>query len=290
MKIIKILSVGILTLTFAVVKAQTDTNALLWEISGNGLEQPSYIFGILKFIPADKYYFPANAEAALKKCQVVATETGLDHHSMHEMNKAAHLEHHQSIDEFIGEDYYEKLKSIFTDKLNVSDFKFNMVYKKFKPVMLSTTMTRLAQGENIKFYELELTSKAHSMGLVSVALENIEKEISMLEKMTIESQTNALKHTLDNYDKQISDYQKLVDFYKEGNLHQSLEYALHPIENDENFVKYFVNERNSSWIPKIESYSKQAPTFYILGVTHLADEHGVIAQLRGKGYTVKPVQ
>ncbi|MEQ8475186.1 TraB/GumN family protein [Fulvivirga sp.] len=290
MKIAKILTTAALLLSALTIKAQTDTNALLWEISGNGLEEPSYLFGILKFIPADKYYFPENAEAALKKCKVVATETGLDHHSRHEMNKAAHLEHHQSIDEFIGEDYYKSLKSIFTTKLNVSDFKFNMVYSKFKPVMLSTTMTRLALGENIKFYELELTSKAHSMGLVTVSLESIEKEITMLEKMTLESQTNALKHSIDNFDEQVADYKKLVDFYKDGNLHQSLEYTLHPIENDEKFVKHFINERNAAWIPKIESYSKQAPTFYLLGVSHLADEHGVIAKLRNQGYTVKAVQ
>lgn len=290
MKLAKVLTALTFILSAQTIKAQTDTNALLWEISGNGLEQPSYIFGILKFIPADKYYFPANAEDALKKCQVIATETGLDHHSMHEMNKAAHLEHHQSIDEFIGDEYYAKLKSIFSNRLDVPEFKFNMVYKKFKPVMLSTTMTRLALGDNIKFYELELTSRANSMGLLTVSLENIEKEIAMLEKMSFEAQTNALKHTLDNFDKQIEDYKKLVDFYKDGNLHKSLEYTMHPIENNENFLKYFVNERNSTWIPKIESYSKQAPTFYLLGVSHLADEHGVIAQLRSKGYTVKAVQ
>ena len=290
MKITKILTASALILASLIAKAQTDTNALLWEVSGNGLEQPSYIFGILKFIPADKYYFPASAEEALKKCKIVATETGLDHHSRHEMNKAAHLEHHQSIDEFIGEDYYNNLKSIFTTKLNIPEFKFNMVYKKFKPVMLSTTMTRLALGENIKFYELELTSKAHSMGLVTVSLENIEKEIAMLEKMSLESQINSLKHTIDNFDQQVADYNKLVDYYKEGNLHQSLEYTLHPIENDANFVEYFINKRNTAWIPKMESYSNEAPTFYLLGVSHLADEHGVIAQLRDKGYTVKAVQ
>lgn len=290
MKFAKILTAAALILSFTNTKAQTDTNALLWEVTGNGLEQPSYIFGILKFIPADKYYFPANAEAALNKCKIVATETGLDHHSRHEMNKAAHLEHHQSIDEFIGEDYFSKLKSIFTDKLNVPAFKFNTVYSKFKPVMLSATMTRLALGQNIKFYELELTSKANDMGMVTVSLENIETEIAMLEKMTFESQTNALKHTIDNFDEQVADYNKLVDYYKNGNLHQSLEFTLHPIENDENFVKYFINERNAAWIPKIESYSKQAPTFYLLGVSHLADENGVIAKLRNKGYTVKAVQ
>ncbi|MEQ8576282.1 MAG: TraB/GumN family protein, partial [Fulvivirga sp.] len=131
---------------------------------------------------------------------------------------------------------------------------------------------------------------AHSMGLVTVSLESIEKEITMLEKMTLESQTNALKHSIDNFDEQVADYKKLVDFYKDGNLHQSLEYTLHPIENDEKFVEHFINERNAAWIPKIESYSKQAPTFYLLGVSHLADEHGVIAKLRNQGYTVKAVQ
>ncbi|QSE96583.1 TraB/GumN family protein [Fulvivirga lutea] len=270
--------------------AQKEANSLLWEVSGNGLDKPSYIFGILKFIPADDYYWPKKADDAFKSSQILSTETQLDHHARHELNKAAHLEGGNSLEDYLTEAEMEKLSGIFSDRFGISDFKFNVVYKKFKPIMLSTTMTRLSYGENVKYYELELINQANTLGITTQALEKVEKEVEALEKIKLDDQLKSLKHTLENFDAQLKDYEELVSFYKKGDLHKTLEYTMHPLENHEDYETHFIFGRNRSWIPKIEEYMKSGQTFFALGASHLSEEAGVLNLLRKKGYTVEPVQ
>lgn len=280
----------LILMSFSYAEAQITENALLWEVSGNDLKEPSYLFGILKFIPGDDYYFPDYVNEKFKTSKILATETQLDHHARHELNKAAHLEHHESIDDYIDAEHYDKLKGIFHDQLNISDLKFNLVYKKFKPIMLSTTMTRLAVGENIKYYELELIRMANESSKVIVGLETVESEVKALEQIKLDDQLMALNKTINDFDEQLVDYGKLVEFYKQGNLHKALEYSMHPAEIHDDYEEHFVFARNVNWIPKMQNYMKEGSTFFAVGVSHLSEDNGLLHLLQQKGYTVRPVK
>ncbi len=265
-------------------------NALLWEISGNDLEKPSYVFAILKFIPGEDYIFHSNAEKAFNACGILATETHLDHHAKHELNKAAHLPHGKTLENYMSKEYYQKLEELFTGKLGVTKMKFDLVYRKFKPIMLSTTITRLALNHPMKYYEPELLIMANDKNMVSMGLETVEREVEALETFAIEDQIKALEHTLDNMEAQKNDYNEVVKAYKEGNLHKVLEYTLHPVENNEDFRKNFIVARNEEWIPKMVEYMHMAPTFFAVGASHVADESGILHLLEEEGYTIKPLK
>ncbi|MTI21867.1 TraB/GumN family protein [Fulvivirga sp. RKSG066] len=284
MSLLLLLSSGFL------VNAQShNENALLWKVTGNGLQQPSYIFGILKFIPTEDYILPNSVIDKMSDCEILSTETLLDHHAKHELNKAAHLDHHQSIDEFLTESEYKKLQDIFHDRLGVSHLKFDLVYKKFKPIMLSTTMTRLAMGD-VHFYELDLIQKAHQKDMLILGLETVEREVKALESFKMDDQVSALKHTIENFDQQIADYKTLIEAYKSGDLHKTLEYFMHPVEENEDFRKHFVIQRNKEWLPKMTDYMKKAPTFFAVGTSHLPDDDGLIHLLQEEGYNVEPIK
>src|SRR5882762_8779264 len=66
-------------------------NSILWEISGNGLEGPSYLMGTLKFIGAKEFYLPKEATEAMKNCVIFAIEDQVDHQAQLELNKAVHF-------------------------------------------------------------------------------------------------------------------------------------------------------------------------------------------------------
>jgi len=286
----KLFALILLLSSFLTVNAQVhEENALLWKVSGNGLEKPSYIFGIVKFIPTEDYFLPQTVLDRLKACEILSTETLLDHHAKHELNKAAHLDHHESLEKYLSKEEFSNLEKIFHDRLNISHLKFNLLYKKFKPIMLSTTMTRLAIGD-VHYYELDLINQANEMDMLTLGLETVEREVEALERFPLDAQVSALKHTIENFDKQISDYKTLVEAYKEGNLHKTLEYFMHPVEDNEDFRKYFIVERNKEWVPKMEGYMKQAPTFFAIGTSHLADDEGLIHLLVEQGYTLEPIK
>ncbi|MEM9855860.1 MAG: TraB/GumN family protein [Bacteroidota bacterium] len=265
-------------------------NAIFWQVSGNGLEKPSYIMAILKFIPESDYILPAVASEKIKECRILSTETLLDHRAKHELNKAAHLQHNESLKDYLSKEEFQNLESLFKDRFGIGKLKFEMVYSKFKPVMLSTTMTRLALKENVKFYELELINLANENGMIMLGLETVKREVEAFERFSMEDQVNALKHTITNFDQQIEDYQQVVDAYTEGDLHTTLEYTLHPVENNRMFKTYFIERRNAEWMPKMIGYMKQAPTFFAIGASHLADEKGLLSLLEEQGYEVKPME
>ncbi len=265
-------------------------NALLWKISGNDLKEPSYVFAIVKFIPGDEYFFPEEIEEVFNSCGILSTETLLDHHAKHELNKAAHLDHGQTLENIMSEDDYKKLEDMFINRFGVSKLKFDLVYKKFKPIMISTTITRLALGEPMKYYEPELVSRAQSRGMITMGLETVEREVEALESFKLEDQVSALSHSINNFDEQLEDYQQIVAAFKEENLHKMLEYTLHPVENNEEFRDNFIVNRNREWIPKMVEYMHMAPTFFAIGASHVADESGVLHLLELQGYKVEPIR
>ena len=269
---------------------QYKKNAVFWEVTGNGLENPSYVMAILKFIPEADYSLPDAAIDKLKGCKILSTETLLDHHAKHELNKAAHLDHHESLKDYLSKEDFIKLEDLFKERFDIGKLKFEMVYSKFKPVMLSTTMTRLALEGNIKYYEFDLINLANENGLITLGLETVEREVQALEKFPIEDQINSLKHTIENFDQQISDYKEVVKSYTQGDLHTTLEYTLHPVENNRMFKKHFIEQRNEEWLPKMIGYMQQAPTFFAIGASHLADEKGLLSLLEKQGYLLKPVE
>jgi uncharacterized protein len=56
----------------------TNDNTLLWEVSGNGLEKPSYLFGTFHIMCKDDITFSKNLKTALKSTKEVFFEMDLD--------------------------------------------------------------------------------------------------------------------------------------------------------------------------------------------------------------------
>lgn len=269
--------------------AQINKNALFWEVSGNGLSNPSYILATVKFIPGDKFSISSDVESKLRECEIFATETLMDHHARHELNKAAHLPHHESVKDYLSIEDFTRLEKIFNDQLGIGKLKFETVYAQFKPVLLSTTITRLSLGDNVKYYEMELMQIAHKSNLIVMGLETAEREIAAMETFELKDQVEALIHTMNNYDEQIADYHALIDAYMKGDLLKTLEYTLHPSEGNEVFRKSFFDDRNAEFVPHMENLMKKGKTFFAIGAGHLADDKGVLHLLEEKGYTIEPV-
>ena len=76
-QIIIIFFTVLLTFSRSISFAQSE-NSILWEISGNGLEHPSYIFGTIHMIPENDYFFTKSAKNCFNSCQTLVLETDID--------------------------------------------------------------------------------------------------------------------------------------------------------------------------------------------------------------------
>ncbi|MEP2667470.1 MAG: TraB/GumN family protein [Cyclobacteriaceae bacterium] len=264
-------------------------NSILWEVSGNDLAHSSYLLGSLKFIGEKEYILHTEIKDKIKVSELFAIEDEVNHHAQHELNKAIHFEKGQSLKDVLTPDEYKKIENFFEREFNVSKKQFNKNYAKLKPLALSITMTRLALHEDVKYYDIELLKLANDLRIPTYSLEPIEREAEAFNTFPVEVQAKALMHSIENFQVQKSEYEKLEAAYAKGDIDAVFEYSLHPFENNESFIEEFYFKRNEEWLPKLEKMFAESKSFVTVGVTHLEGEKGLLNLLRLKGYTLTPI-
>lgn len=276
-----------LVLVFTASQAQ---QSLIWEVSGNGLTKKSYIMGTLKFIGQKEFYMPKKASELIKEAEIFAIEDEVDHHAQHELNTALHFPKGQSLTDVMPADDYKRVKDTFQKEFGINSATFDKKYSHIKPLPLSIIMTRLSLGEKVKFYDIELLLIAKKHDVTAYSLEPIEREAEALNAFTMEEQTTALLHSVDNFKTQKEEFKKLMTDYRSGNAQEIFDYTLHPLENNPRFIEEFYYKRNAEWLPKIEKMMSEDASFIALGISHLEGDKGILKLLEGKGYTLTQIK
>jgi uncharacterized protein len=282
-----VLLVCLASLLFSTLNAQE--TSILWEISGQGITKPSYLFGTLKFIGEKEYFLPKEATDKIKASELFIIEDQVDHHAQHELNKALHFPKGETLANHLSASDYQKVVDFFGQEFKITKTQFESKYARLKPLAISISMTRLALGERIKFYDIELLRFAKKTKLKTFSLESVEREAEAINTFSIADQSVALMHSVENFEKQKEEFKKLMADYPQGNLQEIFEYTLHPLENNTQFIEEFYFRRNEEWLIKIEKMIKENIAFISVGVAHLEGERGLLNLLKSKGYTLTPI-
>ena len=264
-------------------------NSILWEVTGNGLESPSYLLGTLKFIGVKEYIFPKEFKEKMDNCKIFAIEDQVDHKAQMEINKALHFPKGKSLATELSPEDYATLVAFMEKEFHISKAKFEKDLGKLIPLALSINMTRMALGEDVKYYDIELLLTAKKEKLKTYSLEPIKREAEAIQSFPMEEQKKALMESVKNFEAQKNDYKQLEAAFDANDLDRIFSLTLHPTEDHPDFVEAFYTKRNLEWMPKIEKMMHDKPAFITVGITHLEGDQGLLALLRGKGYTLTPV-
>lgn len=264
-------------------------NSILWEVTGNGLQNPSYLMGTLKFIGKREFFLPKKAIQRMDQCTAFAIEDQVDHRAQHELNKAMHLPAGKKISDYLSADEYSRLLALFESEFKIGRARFEKEYATLIPLALSISMTRLSLGEKLKFYDLELLKIAKRKELEAFNLEPIEREAQAIQSYPMADQVQALNHSVANFDTQKREYIELQAAFVQGNIDLVFVKTLHPTENNPQFIESYYFRRNEEWLPKIEKMMAEQPTFIAVGVGHLEGERGLVRLLQKRGYQLKPL-
>lgn len=281
-----------LILTFLLAIAATLTHAqksILWEISGNGLEKPSYLLGTLKFIGEREFIFPKEFKEKMDQCKIFAIEDQVDHKAQMELNKALHFPKGKSLATELPPEDYAKLVAFMEKEFKLPKAKFEKDLGKLIPLALSINMTRMSLGEKVMYYDIELLLTAKKEKLKTFSLEPIKREAEAIQQFPMEEQKEALMASIANFEMQKSEYLQMEAAFDANDLDKVFSLTLHPTEDHPDFVKMFYTDRNLEWMPKIEKMMKDKPAFIAVGITHLEGDQGLLALLQAKGYTLTPV-
>lgn len=266
-------------------------NSVLYKVSGNGLEKPSYLFGIINFLPNDKFHMPLSVEEALESCEVFVTKTEMNRKTQKKFNEAVRIPNNGWINDYLTDDELNQLRLLLLLDFEVKEHAYHDFYSRLQPIILVTTTSALNLGDNIVFVEQKLHDIAKKNRLKFDGLSTIDEEIAAFEKFPIEDQVEALKYTVNNFYDHIKDYDNMVASYLgDQDLEKVKDETFKATNESQDFKKVYYDSRAIGWLPKIETMMKQKPTFMALGVPYLVGDVSLLSLLETKGYTITPVK
>lgn len=278
----KPLIIALLNIVGIVAQAQVPTDkTLLWEVSGNGIDKPSYLYGTIHLACPDDVVIPPLVKQKFDATNELFLEIDMDDPTMMpKMMKAMQMKD-STITELLGNDF-EAVSARFQKATGMPLSMMNRT----KPFMLMSLVYPSLLGCPPASWETEFQKLAKQQGKEIKGLEKLEDQVQVFEKIPYKVQAEMLAKTLDESDSTRSQFQQMMDLYKQKDITQL------NISQDDDFSAYedvLLKDRNRNWIPIIGEQARKSPTFFAFGAGHLGGDTGVIHLLRQSGFKVKPL-
>lgn len=281
-----------LVVLFLLLTRVVSAQSLLWEVSGNGLKQPSYLFGtyhILKDSYLDK---TPTVQRVFSAAQGIVVETTIDSSAMLRMAMRAIMPNN-SLKKLLSESDYQLVADEFKRVTGIELIMFNQM----KPIMVATTLSlsyaekevdtlRSFTGQPLDLY---FANEAQKQGKVLTPLETMDQQIGFLfDHDPVEQQAADLVRMVKEKEAMQGESKRLTDLYLASDLDGMWKLS-QVYEKKYGDLSYLVNERNQAWMTKLPVLMDIRSTFIAVGALHLPGPTGIIALLRKAGYQLKPL-
>lgn len=265
-----------------------ERTALLWQISGKRLKQPSYLYGTIHTIPQDSFFVTEATKTKMKQSEILMMER--DSHSgmvISEMMGAMAgmmLPPPITLRTLLHEDDYLYLRGFMKDTLKSSMAMVNAT----KPFFVSQQVaTRYCSNTSTTSYEGYFSEIFKKSNKKVIGLETVEQQQHLLDSISLETQAAEMMLNVRNPRRLCQQYSDMIHLYRQHDAHALYEFAK---QGQADYMNILLDKRNMRWMPTIEKSIRKKPTFIAVGVAHLAGENGLIQLLRNEGYEVKPIQ
>lgn len=261
---------------------------VLWEISGNGLEKNSYLYGTIHIIPKKEFQVHKKADNILKASDQLILEMLIDVPLKQQLEWARKmlLPDGNTIKDFSSPEDYQRISSYALDSLKIKKFMFDS-YIKFKPFAFYSALIPAVIGKKTKSYELHFSKISKKKKIPVAELESFDIQMAIFDSIPNEVQMKMFfpeEMNLYNEMAEINELYNSQDIYKLASLIK---------EGEENEYSNFENElliqRNLNWVEKLDTLMAEKSSFIAVGAGHLAGEYGLIKLLRNKGYVVEAI-
>ena len=257
-----------------------DKNSLLWEISGNGIEKPSYLYGTIHIICESDYFMKEKVNTAFSKTSKLALELNFnDTTEMKYIQKAAMGT--IPLSKQLTASQAKKLDQILQ---NIARMPLSQVDNYSMVTVMSLIAMKSGGCANIKSYEMEFLAKAIAAKKSIIGLEKAQEQMDIISKAFTDDEMITM---LGEINQELT--KKMVQDYKQENIKNLYTAATDVKMMNGEDKKIMLDNRNMNWIPKMSAIMKKEAVFFAVGAGHLSGDYGVINLLRNAGYTVKPI-
>jgi uncharacterized protein YbaP (TraB family) len=253
--------------------------SLLWEISGNGLKKPSYLFGSMHLKDKRIFNFSDSVMKAIDASTAFVMEVHPD-----SVNKSYFDESKEKV---VKRDILKLLSSAQIDTL-MKRFKARNGFEADSatlnnPILISALMKPdYSKPDDMpSFVDAYLYGIAKTLKKKIFGLEKIEDQMELL----YEDDDDILALFEDN--EQQKDYvEEMIAVYARGNIYEMYDFLKdgEGLEDTDNLIA-----RNVVMVNGMKELFKSETVFTVVGAAHLLGDKGIIALLQKEGYKVRPV-
>lgn len=279
--------ISFLTLLTGFSFSQELEKSLLWKISGNGLKEPSYLFGTIHATCNAK--LDENTLKALDETKQLFLELDMDDKSMQmQMLKHMKMNDGTKLSTLLTAEEFKIVDDFLKKNMNMSAKTFDT----FKPFMVSTMLLPKLLDCEFQSVESELMKVTKEQEEEVFGLEKMEDQMKVFDAIPYKTQAEELLKTAKgDLSNEKDEFKKMLVIYEEKDIEGMLKMMN---ESDNKITSenqdVLLNDRNKNWIPIIIQTIKDKPTFFGVGAGHLAGEEGVIKLLLKQGFKVEAVK
>jgi len=267
---------------------------VLYQISGNGCAGKSYLLATDKLADIRFLDTIPNVFKAYSRCDKVITEFAMiDYDAVAALRRAALLPDSVFLRNFYTDDEYKQIDEALQLTLGMGFDKLGRMKPSYLTEMYRDELLRKWAG-----YDQNRSSE-HFFEAVAIqqdkpiyGLDDTGETMFMLfDREPFEWQCQQLKNIIEYPEREVKLEKKLYSLYRMGLLLDMM-YTLSGPDNlsTHSYSDYQIYaKRNIEWAKRLEGYLKEGGAFITLDAVYLAGDKGLIAQLRSKGYKVKPV-
>jgi uncharacterized protein YbaP (TraB family) len=261
---------------FITGKSQTGTKplqkSLLWEISGNGLAKPSYLYGTIHMICKDDASLGDSLLAAIQRCDRVYFEVDMD--NLLEMITALKdfkMRNDTTLADLLSKEDYEKVKGYMESKGGLLPFSKLETYK---PMLASSLLMESGIGceESVAMEQLILEEAKKNKKRVE-GLETMSYQASIFDSIPYKLQAEQLlKYVNDDGSRSQADkqFEEMIEAYKAQDIEKLGEYVKDDDGGLGNYEDILIYNRNRNWVQKLKTLMPGKSLTIAVGAGHLA--------------------
>ncbi len=264
--------------------------SLLWEISGNGLSRPSYLFGTMHVSSKVAFHLADSFYLGIRNADVVALETNpeswQEDMSKYELGRGLGRDYNgffAAPNEYLTSstlEFYKYDKKIARSLYNNPSTINNLLYR--------TYGNASSDFEEDTYLDMYIYQCGKKWGKKVAGVENYAESMKLMQEAYVDAARDKSKRRVYDIEEEYSTG-KLQEAYRKGNLDQ-LD-SIHKLNSvSAAFDEKFLYKRNEIQAHSIDSILKTKASLFVgVGAAHLPGTRGVIEILRRMGYSLRPI-
>lgn len=267
---------------------------VLYRISGNASEAPSYILATNRIVDMTFIDSIPNTFTCFAECNKVITEFAMqDYEALSALRQAALLPDSIRLSYFYTNQQYQEIDEVLRINIGMGLEQLGRMKPSYLTEMYrDELMKKWLNYDDERSMETFFEKVATQSNIPVYGLDDIGETMYMLfDREPFHWQCEELYKVIQYPEKEVRQERILREMYMYGRL-SDMAYQVKGPDNSTSisYSDYQVyKKRNIIWATRLQPYLKEGKAFITLNAIYLGGEDGLLAQLRKVGYRVKAV-